>query len=317
MNTLPSNIPLLRLFRALILLFAFGYVLNSCEKEKAEPHLYIRIVADPNQIRLNNLGQASTVKDSNAAFNPVFNSIGLHYIELAQNTNTQLGRGKIIYQTPDTTIAGVKGLDFQKLQLLKNGDRIITIPLKELPKDTFRWLRASVAYQNFDVVFNLVNVPNIGTIPDEKGTIASFVGYNSFITTHKVREKSDTVRGMKRQGYWAFESNLSKPFSRHNLLKTGESAAGATTVVNPLAATSPIPAGSCVVTGEFDKPFVVNATNINNDIYITLSFSVNKSFEWREAQKNGEWDIDAQNIIKEPVVDMGLRGLKVFYSNTF
>lgn len=44
------------------------------------------------------------------------------------------------------------------------------------------------------------------------------------------------------------------------------------------------------------------------DITLTLSFSVNNSFEWVDKNANGEWDLDIQQGGAEEVVDMGLRG---------
>ena len=85
--------------------------------------------------------------------------------------------------------------------------------------------------------------------------------------------------------------------------------AGSTTVVNPLFATSPIPAGSCVVTGKFDRPLVISG-NETEDITVTLSFSINNSFEWKDTNGNGKLDIYADGVTPaEQIVDMGLRGL--------
>ena len=78
-----------------------------------------------------------------------------------------------------------------------------------------------------------------------------------------------------------------------------------TTVVNPLFATSPIPAGSCVVTGSFPVPLTLTG-NETEDVVITVSLSTNKSFEWLET--------DGDNVFEpangETVVDMGIRGMQ-------
>ena len=104
------------------------------------------------------------------------------------------------------------------------------------------------------------------------------------------------VHDSRKQGYWAFEH----PFG----VIDGQAPEGATTVPNPLADSSPIPAGSCVVTGEFQEPLYVTGQE-TSDIVITMSLSVNKSFEWEDSNGNGKWDVD----LEERVVDMGLRGL--------
>ena len=93
-------------------------------------------------------------------------------------------------------------------------------------------------------------------------------------------------------------------------LQTGQTPEGGTTVPNPLATTSPIPAGSCVVTGNFNTPLVINGDE-TEDLTITMSLSTNKSFEWVDKNGNGKWDVDQG--ADENVVDMGLRGLQPSY----
>ena len=113
----------------------------------------------------------------------------------------------------------------------------------------------------------------------------------------------------KKQGFWAFETNLTAPYNTYNQLYSGEAPAGATTVVNPLFATSPIPAGSCVVTGKFATPLVVTG-NETSDITVKLSFSINQSFEWVDDNGNGQLDFYGDGVTPaEKIVDMGLRGL--------
>nr|MBP6658316.1 hypothetical protein [Bacteroidia bacterium] len=66
---------------------------------------------------------------------------------------------------------------------------------------------------------------------------------------------------------------------------------------------SPVPAGSCVVTGAFDQPLVITG-NETKDIVINVSLSVNNSFEWI--------DVAGDNVYEpavDAVVDMGVRGV--------
>jgi hypothetical protein len=120
----------------------------------------------------------------------------------------------------------------------------------------------------------------------------------NYITSFLVKNQSVAVNANKSQGYWAFESIAG--------VQTGQSPSGSTTVPNPLASTSPIPAGSCVVTGQFANPFSITG-NEKNDITVIMSLSINKSFEWKDLNGNGKWDVDPGS--GEDVVDMGLRGL--------
>lgn len=75
-------------------------------------------------------------------------------------------------------------------------------------------------------------------------------------------------------------------------------------------ATSPIPQGSCVVTGEFENGFSITG-NETEDVVLTLSFSINNSFEWSEVNNDGKYEPEAG----EQVVDMGLRGLIPIHNN--
>jgi hypothetical protein len=64
-----------------------------------------------------------------------------------------------------------------------------------------------------------------------------------------------------------------------------------------------------VVTGKFAQPLVITG-NETKDIVLTLSFSVNNSFEWVDTNANGQLDIYADQLTPaEKIVDMGLRGL--------
>ena len=110
------------------------------------------------------------------------------------------------------------------------------------------------------------------------------------------------------QGFWAFETDLSAPWSSYNQLFSGQAPEGATTVVNPFP-NNPIPPGSCVVSGSLDQAITISGEE-TEDINLTLSFSINNSFEWEDTNGNQQWDLDVGNpLLSEKVVDMGLRGL--------
>src|SRR4030095_39011 len=157
---------------------------------------------------------------------------------------------------------------------------------------TYEWLRVSLAYQNYDVNFR-VNVS--GTNYDLTGTVASFIGYNTYITSHKVKDSTIVLNANKQQGYWAFETIYN--------VAQGQAPPGATTVPNPIFATSPIPQGSCVVTSEFTDPLVITG-NETSDVIVTVKLSTNKSFEWVEHSAVGFYEPAAGDT----VVDMGIRG---------
>ena len=164
-----------------------------------------------------------------------------------------------------------------------------------MAQGNYEYVRVSLAYQEYNIT-----IRNNGV--DYQGKLASFVGYNNYITTHSIGNNSFPVNGNRLQGYWAFALN-NVPYAT-----SGQAPAGATTVPNPIAATSPIPSGSCVVTGKFDQNLIING-NETRDVVITLSLSSNNSFEWQEVTSDGKYEPS----IGENVVDMGLRGLVPTY----
>ena len=256
-----------------------------------EPMLIVKFKFDPNQARLNNLGQTATVATGNAAQSPIFNTISAHYLELAPNATTQLGQGQILYHAPETTVGGGNAIDFNKSKVVAQDETFLKIPLSQVASGSYEWMRVSLSYQNYQI-----NVRNSGV--DYAGTLASFVGFNTYISSFNIGNNIFPLNANKAQGYWAFGLN-NQPYST-----SGQAASGATTVPNPIAASSPIPAGSCVVTGKFTNNLVINGTE-TNDVVVTLSLSINNSFEWHEVNLDGKYEPS----IGENVVDMGLRGL--------
>ena len=296
---------------AIAIATALLFLFSNCKKDEVPGagKLQFKFKFNPSQERLNNFGLPASIPAGNAAQTPEFKEMSVHYIELAPGALTPLGAGAVVYHAVETSKGGEKAVDFD--QAAKGGDNEVftKINLKDVPTGTYEWIRASVTYQNYDVTFNINGVPLVGDLPNQKGTVASFVGFNTYLTTVKPREKTLTVNDDKKQGFWAFETNLSAPYSAYNQIYSGDAPAGSTTVVNPLFATSPIPAGSCVVTGKFSKPLVVTG-NETGDVTVTLSFSINKSFEWKDSNANGQLDFYADGITpSEQIVDMGLRGL--------
>jgi hypothetical protein len=220
-----------------------------------------------------------------------------HYIEMTPNQFTQIGQGAVLYHAPETSQGGSLAIDFNKSNPIGNGQTFYSMPLKDVPAGNYEWLRISLAYQNYDINFRYsMN----GTNYDLNGTLASFIGYNTFLNTFRIKDSTVTVNANKLQGYWAFET----PYT----VSQGQAPAGATTVPNPIFATSPVPQGSCLVTGSFLSPFVVTG-NETSDIVVTVSLSTNNSFEWIENSTPGYFEPAAG----DQVVDMGIRGMVVSY----
>jgi hypothetical protein len=275
-----------------LLIISFSILFVSCtdsDDTLGDPKLIIKFKLDPTQPRLNNIGQIAVIPSGRAGQSPVFNGISAHYLELAPLSTTQLGQGTIVYHAPETTAGGATAIDFSQAKIVNEDEVFLEIPLRLINPGTYRWVRVSLSYQNYNI-----NVRNAGQ--DYTGTLASFVGYNNYITSFNIGANNFAVNGNKPQGYWAFALN-DLPYST-----SGQTAT--TTVPNPLWNSSPIPAGSCVVTGNFFTPLEIREKE-QKDIVVTLSLSTNKSFEWQEVVNDGKFEPTAG----ENVVDMGLRGL--------
>ena len=283
--------------------------LFSCKKDpvtNTTPKLVFKFKFDSTQERLNNIGIASAIAAGHASQSPVFNKMSAHYLELAPSALTALGTGAILYRADETTTGGSTAIDFEKAAFAGNNEIFYSIPLKNVTPGDYEWLRLSLTYQNYDIKYYVDTVISGVTIDQEfTGTVASFIGFNTYIKNYKIKNETLTVNSNEKQGYWGFETTINYGGTNYPLTSSGKSPDGATTVVNPLFATSPVPAGSCVVTAAFTPGKLSITGNETNDIVTEISLSTNKSFEWTEVTADGRW----QPGIGEQVVDMGIRGM--------
>ena len=284
----------------------------SCSKDNQDddgPKLVLKFKFDSTQVRLNNIGQPSTIPAGNAGQSPIFNKMSAHYVELAPTAFTALGGGAVLYHATETTIGGANAIDFEKSYFAGNNETFFSIPLKNITPGQYEWLRVSLAYQNFDIRFFIDTVISGITIRQEfPGTAASFIGYRTYIKNLTIKNQTLNVNANKTQGYWGFETTVNVGGINYPHITSGQAPAGATTVPNPIFATSPIPAGSCVVTAAFTGTTNNKLTitgNETNDIVVEVSLSTNKSFEWIEVINDGKWEPSKG----EGVVDMGIRGM--------
>jgi hypothetical protein len=301
------------LFAFLLLGLAVSF--SACQDEEPQPYvpkIRFKLRFDPTQVRLNNYGQPATIPPGHAAQTPDFRSMCVHYIEFAPSYLTLLGLGEVLYKAPELVHNGQTAIDFDQAIVAGEDSVFLEIPISELAPGTYTYLRTSLAYQNYDIALNIRSIPSFGDLNNQSGTIASFVGFNTYIDDYTIRTQSIAINNNRAQGYWGFEPNLSPPYNQfYNQVSTGQAPAGATTVPNPLWQTSPIPQGSCVVTGALPQPLVITG-NETEDITIVLSVSINNSFEWVDGDGNGKFDIYASGTQTDQVVDMGVRGLMPF-----
>lgn len=298
--------------RSLALLgLAASLFATSCKKDDDEPtapgggattgpRLIMKFKFDSTQVRLDGAGQPAGVPPGHGAQNPRFNAMTAHYVEFAPTAWTLPGQGAVVYHAPETTAGGANAIDFSQAVLTGEGETFLNIPLSQLPAGTYPYLRVSIGYQNFDIDFRHV-IPGGGTF-DLEGTIASFIGFNTYISNFNVDQQTLAVNDDKLQGFWAFEIN-DPPIPLDPIV--GQAPAGATTVPNPLFDSSPIPAGSCLVTGVFAEPLVISGNETQN-VVINVSISTNNSFEWID---NGDGIFQPGPPANDQVIDMGTRGM--------
>lgn len=294
-------------------LLAIG-VLVACQKEHPDPapsapaetgpRLIMKFKFDSTQVRLGAFGQTVAVPAGHGAQSPRFNGMSSHYVEFAPTAWTALGSGSVVYQGPSTTAGGATAIDFSQEVIVGDGGTFLNIPLSSLAPGTYEWLRVSLAYQNYDVNFRYNDTQFGLGIMDLTGTLASFIGYNTYVGSYQIGQQSVTVNSNKLQGYWGFEVGGLPSIIPPNSIPPITGQAPGTTVVNPLFGTSTIPAGSCVVTGGFAQPLIITG-NETQDVMITVSLSTNKSFEWSDAAGNNIYE----PLAGDTVVDMGIRGL--------
>ena len=288
----------------------FVLSLGSCKKDDPDlvtpapggsnaPRLILKFKFDSTQVRLGSNGQPTDVPTGHGAQHPRFNKMSGHYVEFAPTAWTLPGAGEVVYHAPETTAGGDNAIDFSQAVLAGEGEQFLNIPLSELSPGTYPYLRVSIGYQNNDIDFRHTD-PTFGVF-DLEATVASFIGYNTYITSFQVNEQSIEVNDDKLQGFWAVEI-LDPPVPIAAV--SGQAPPGATTVPNPIFDSSPIPPGSCLVTGVFTEPLVISG-NETSDVVIEVSMSINNSFEWT--------DVAGDNIFEpgagDQVVDMGTRGM--------
>ena len=298
---------------------------TKTETTTTERYLLLKFKFNDTIPRLNSLGNLDTLPNGHWAVSPSFNGISSHFVELSPSDSTPLGKGAVLFLG---AISGDSAIDFSKSIITKDGETFLQVPLSSIPAGTYKWLRVSLSYQNYDVPYKLdTTFGNISFYSVYNGTIASFIGFKTHFNNDgyliKHLKVTDVANQTKTQGYWGFETTVgSGGFTFPAITKTGQAPANATTVVNPLFASSPVPQGSCVVTARFNQiknnklGYVGYDSTVVSNLVITgketqsitveCNLSTNKSFEWRDDNGDHFW----QPLKGEQVIDMGMRGMK-------
>ena len=290
-------------------LFAFAALVlfASCDKSPMvhDPYqLIINFKFDGEAERQNNIGNAVDVAEGHAAQTPDFRELGIHYLGIFPDKFTTYSGGEALLATPTTEQGGISAIDFDREFFIDETNNQIKINLSEVTPGIYEYLRSSLAFQRYNITFNLKGADLPDGIDDDidvDGKIASFLGYNTYIDSYDIDGQVVIVNSNKAQGYFGLESSAMINGYAFNQLSEGNSPQ--TTVPNPINDTSPVPAGSCVVTGKFPTALVIPA-EANKDIIVDVIISTNNSFEWVDGNGNGKYE----PILGEQVIDMGTRG---------
>src|SRR5688572_13525901 len=136
------------------------FLLASCKKDETvdAASLGFQFKFNPTQARLDNLGNPSTIPAANAAQTPVFHKMSAHYIELVPSEFTLLGAGAVVYRGLEVAASNdglTKAIDFPKAVVAAENSTFLRVPFKDIPPGTYKYIRVSVTYQNYDVRFNI------------------------------------------------------------------------------------------------------------------------------------------------------------------
>jgi len=290
----------IKLFSVALLFLMLGICCISCEKDDdmaAEPMLIVKFKFDPTQARLNNQGKISEVTVGNAAQTPELHAISAHYLEFLQNANTKIGEGAVLHQGNETKVGGKNAIDFNQAKIVGEGETFVAIPLRLIAKGDYEWVRLALGYQN-----SSIQVRNAGK--DYTGTFSGFMGFDTYISSFDIDNAIFNINGNRSAGYWAFKLD-DNPYSTE-----GKAPENATTVPNPIVK-SLAANNSGMMSGRFSSKLHITG-NETQHIIVTLSLSVNKSFEWQEIVKDGKYE----PAMGESVIDMGLRGLKATFETS-
>ncbi|MCD6068198.1 MAG: hypothetical protein K0S33_3024 [Bacteroidetes bacterium] len=303
--------------KILLLTALSALVFASCKKKDKDedpvqpqtaPRLIFKFKFDSTQVRLNNFGQPAALPSDHRGQSPKFNKMSGHYIEMTSNDHTAVGGGVVLYRAPEVTTGGATAIDFNQSVRVGQDQEFFSVPLSSVAAGTYKWLRVSLAYQNYDITYKNSLIPGNGL---GTGTIASFIGFKTYITNYTIKTQVETINANRLQGYWGFETTVFGTTYK----TTGQ--APATTVVNPNPdPNAAIPPGSCLVTAQFvaangsNSPLIITG-NETKDITVTVSLSTNKSFEWVEHGGDNYYEpVNASNpSVQDTVVDMGIRGM--------
>ena len=183
---------------------------------------------DDSQARLNNLGEPASLPAGHAGLTPDFQGLSAHFIELVSERIVPYKSGEAIFNGEEVSANNAnpygftRAIDHDQAIVAASGEAFTEILIKDIKPGTYKHARISVAFQRYGITFNVNNIPVVGDLKNQKGTVASFVGYNTHINDLLVHEKVLAVNQAKLQGFWAFETQFDGAFAVYNQLSSGQ-----------------------------------------------------------------------------------------------
>lgn len=199
------------------LLFFAILLIASCTEDEpttstTDAKMNFQFKFDETQERLGNFGEPVGISTGHAAQHPDFNSMSGFYIELVPTKFTQIGDGAVIYEAPKQAAQSgssfTEAVIFDEAIVSDENETFLILNVKDIPSGTHEYLRISVTYQNADIRFNLKNLPAPfpPDLDNQLGTMAGFIGFNTYISDFMIKNKSVAVNEDKVQGFWGFEA---------------------------------------------------------------------------------------------------------------
>ncbi|MCX6208781.1 MAG: hypothetical protein NTZ59_04600 [Bacteroidetes bacterium] len=318
-------------------------VFASCTKGTNERYLILKIKFDPTEERLDDSGLVVTNFPSGVGkLTPKYNSIAAQYIELSSDSTTPYGAGTPLFplfkSISHTDTSGHIAVDYGSLEMVGDGEAVLSIPLSSVKPGTYQFLRFSIAAQNFDIpykldttisnfIYNGINYPGGYFSGLYNATIATFSSDSTYFKdgySIKYYLNNNVKDAIKRQGYWGFETNIGTNSIYYPAAVTTATQQEASSV-NVLYRKSPTPSSFSVFTAavngiKYSKngmtpptiapmPLTITGTETES-IVIECALFTKNSFEWNDNfSGDNQWN-NPFPFPKESIIDMGIRGMK-------
>ena len=122
------------------------------------------------------------------------------------------------------------------------------------------------------------------------GTVASFIGFDSYIQSYKIKTKEVVLNANRKQGYWGFETTVSAGgFTMEDTLYGAGTSRCHNCTEPDLFHISHTTRFVCCYRCFLPGKLTITG-NETKDIVVQVALSTNKSFEWIDRIADGKWE---------------------------